>query len=417
MPFAGYENFEACVIDQKSKGYSANSARKICGKLQAEAEGKASRKSFRFFDAMTTDGVERSEANGPPTAFRIWKKGSNVTDHGPTVFSERSAALLLAEQAKRGNRYSIDVDHMSLDKDAPIENHAAVGWFSLDVRGGDLWATNIEWVNDNIRAGLTKGAWKYMSPAYDVDEDGEVTSFLNLSLTANPATHATTALASRGARKGTSQMDEEKKAKKAMTWGDIKAALDGDDENAKAAAYATIAAAFPEHEEPDGDEGKKDAEEAPEKKDSADDADKKDAEDEPEKKDSALAAALAEVNRLATRVSDLEKKSASDERKTLLASRPDFAPELVKILSSSPLGVVRDAVKSLPKVAVMKTTETVQATRGSTNSDDRSPRLPPEERKQLRQRMGLESTASEIRWDERKASRVFPAVLAKKEAK
>ncbi len=189
----------------------------------------------RFFDSLTTDGVERAEANGPPTAFRIWKQGSNVTDHGPTIFSDRSAELLAAEQATRGNRYSIDVDHMSLDKSAPIENHAAVGWFSLEVRAGELWATAIEWVNDTIRAGLSKGAWKYMSPAYDVDEDGEVISFLNLSLTANPATHATTALASRGAHsKDPRKMAKAKAA--GMKWGDIKAALDGEDEDAKASA-------------------------------------------------------------------------------------------------------------------------------------------------------------------------------------
>jgi len=40
MPFAGYENFAACVVDQRKKGHSEESARRICGKLQAEAEGE-----------------------------------------------------------------------------------------------------------------------------------------------------------------------------------------------------------------------------------------------------------------------------------------------------------------------------------------------------------------------------------------
>lgn len=40
MPFAGYEDFDACVIDQKSKGHSDDSAHKICGALQAQAEKK-----------------------------------------------------------------------------------------------------------------------------------------------------------------------------------------------------------------------------------------------------------------------------------------------------------------------------------------------------------------------------------------
>ncbi len=373
----------------------------------------------RYFDALTTDGVERSEANGPPTAFRIWKQGSNVTDHGPTIFSERSASKLLEEQARRGNRFSIDVDHMSLDKSAPLENHQAVGWFSLDVRAGELWATDIEWVNDTIRAGLTKGAWKYMSPAYDVDDDGEVTSFLNLSLTANPATHATTALASREAQ---TQRKTRMTAKaEAMQWGDIKAALDGDDEDKKASAYAAIKAAFPD-KEPDGDEGEKKKEgDDSEKKDSKaseDEPEKRDAEDEPEKKDSTVAAALAEVNRLSAKVRDLEKKNETDERKSLLASRPDFAPELVTILAKAPIALVREHVAKLPKTAaVTRSTETIQATRSG--DAGAASRLAPAASQALAERMGLRKSAAAIGWDPNmKTTRVFPvgAVAAKKES-
>jgi len=40
MPFAGYKNFDACLLEQVKKGHDQESARKICGKLQAEAEGK-----------------------------------------------------------------------------------------------------------------------------------------------------------------------------------------------------------------------------------------------------------------------------------------------------------------------------------------------------------------------------------------
>jgi len=37
-PFADYENFDACVADQKSKGHPEESANKICGKLKHELE-------------------------------------------------------------------------------------------------------------------------------------------------------------------------------------------------------------------------------------------------------------------------------------------------------------------------------------------------------------------------------------------
>lgn len=37
-PFAGFENFQACVTEQTGKGHSDESARKICGALQAQTE-------------------------------------------------------------------------------------------------------------------------------------------------------------------------------------------------------------------------------------------------------------------------------------------------------------------------------------------------------------------------------------------
>jgi hypothetical protein len=352
------------------------------------------RGTIRRLDALATEGVERAEANGPPTAFRIWKAGVNPTDHGPTVFSERSATLLMAQQAVRGNRFSMDVDHLSLNVEAPLESRRAVGWFSLEVRDGELWATDVEWT-DTVRAGLTKDPpeWKYFSPAYDIDpETNEVVSFLNCALTNNPATHAVTALASNsaGATKGIR-----------MKYEDLIASLckmaEGDDDNA-GKARAALKAMMPDDDEEkkdaaDGeDDAKKDAEDKPDKKDAADE------DGDEEKKDTAIAAALAEVNRLAARVRDLEVKGEADERKTLLASRPDFAPELVAILAKAPLSVVRDSVAKLPKTSTLPaTTETVQATRGEGQGDARASRLPAEEKAALDARMGIARREASIK--------------------
>lgn len=41
MPFAGYENFDACVVDQLKRGNDAESARKICGALEAGTEKRS----------------------------------------------------------------------------------------------------------------------------------------------------------------------------------------------------------------------------------------------------------------------------------------------------------------------------------------------------------------------------------------
>jgi hypothetical protein len=309
---------------------------------------------------------------------------------------------------------------MSLDKDAPLENHAAVGWHSLEVRGGELWATNVEWA-DCVRAGLSKDPpeWKYFSPAYDIDpKTDEVVSYLNTALTNNPATHNVTALASRGAAtKGTSPMDEKKEA---MTWGDIKAALDGDDEDKKAAAYAAIQAAFPPmHDEPDGDEGKKEekkaAEDEPDKKDAEDDADKKDAEDDADKKDAvSLAASLdSDLRAVKAELAAFRAERDNAERSRLIASR-EMSLELAKKLSSKSLALVKEIVETLPvKKSAPKSTETVQATRGA-NAESRASKLSPAERTSLDEQMGLSTKKASIHWD--RSSRVFP-VNASKETK
>src|SRR6187551_3595615 len=91
-----------------------------------------------------------------PTEFLIWRAGDNTTDHGEVLFTRRSAEVLMREQRVRGNEYSIDIDHLSLKEEAPIESHRAVGWHTLAVRldaNGDpeLWAVDVRWT-DTVRA-------------------------------------------------------------------------------------------------------------------------------------------------------------------------------------------------------------------------------------------------------------------------
>jgi hypothetical protein len=355
--------------------------------------------------ALAFDGVER-EPGGPPLAFRIWKAGDNTTDHGPTVLSERSIELLLEEQARRGNRYSIDVNHLSLDKTAPLENQRAVGWFSIADRDGDLWAVACEWT-DVVRDGLSKDPpeWRYHSPAYAVDpETNEVISLTNLAITNTPATWSVTALASSGASKGTSRMKLE----------DIKAAFEGADDDAKKSAWAAIAKAM-SSTAGDSDEGdeKKDAEDAPEKKDakkasaddaekkdSADDAEKKDSADEPEKKDSKLASLVAaqdkQIRAMRAELDGARKERESAERKNLIASRV-MSDELAKTLASKPLEVVRDICAALPAKAAGPGVPEVKATRGATQGTGDGAQLPVDVKAKLDERMGLRKASVTIR--------------------
>jgi hypothetical protein len=364
---------------------------------------------LRRLDALASDGVERAEPNGPPTAFRIWRAGLNPTDAGPTLFTDRSAALLLAQQAERGNRYPIDIDHLSLNVDAPLESRRAVGWFSIEVRDGELWARDVEWT-DTVRDGLAKEPpeWRYHSPAYDQDPvTGEVLGLLNLAITNLPATHSVTALASR-VTKGAS-----------MNYEDVKAALSGADEEKRAAAWAAIKAAFdgeepekkdaedepPAPEKTDAEEPPPDSEPAPEKKTDAEE--KEDEEDEPdapppEKKETSVVASIdAELRKVNAKLAVLEKERDDKERAAILASR-EMSPALAKVLAKKPLASVREICAALPPKAekpASKTTEAVQATRGATQGQGGAARLPAEEKRKLDERMGLVKRQASIRHD------------------
>jgi hypothetical protein len=186
--------------------------------------------------------------------------------------------------------------------------------------------------------------------------------------------------------------------------------------------YAAIKAAFPD-EEPDGDEGKKEGEDAPEKKDGEEPAEKKDAEDEADKKDSkaseddadkkdssVVASVDAALRAANARIAALEKKQEGEERASLMASR-EMSAALAKTLSSKPIALVREICATLPlkSTKAPKSTETVQATRGGTA--DTASRLPPEESRKLAERMGLRSQSAAIGWDPNmRTTRVFPVL-------
>lgn len=351
------------------------------------------------------DGVERTEIGGPPSAFRIWRAGDNATTHGPTVFTERSAALILQQQSVQQNRFSVDINHLSLDKTAPLENQRAVGFFSVEVRDGELWAVDCEWT-DLVKNGLSKNPpeWKYHSPAYDIDpETGEVLGLTNLALTNNPATFNVTALATSGACKDNVPL---------MKLEDIKAAFEGADPDKKAAAWAAIAKAMASDGEPSEKEAAKASDdEAPESKKEAakasdDEPEKKDAkasDDEPEKKDAkasktlpsdlaSMDKALRDANK---RIAELEKVNHESERKTLLAS-VEASTALRKLLATKPIAEVREICATLPAKAPKTTsTEAVQATRGAGQESGGSA-LPPDQKEELDRRMGVKSVTASV---------------------
>ena len=351
------------------------------------------------------EGVERATPGGAPIAFRIWKGGENVTDHGTHVLTRASIQRLLADQATRGNLYSIDVDHLSLSKEAPPESRKSVGWFAIEERGDELWATRVEWT-DVVRAGLEKNPpeWRYHSPAYDVDrKTGEIVSLTNLALTNNPATHRVTALASSVSAS---------KQEYDMNFKECLAALMGDDEEKKKEAIAAMKAAFGD----DADGEKKDEKKKEETKASEDPpAEKKDE----EKKEATTAAQATATGALLTVVKELESKVTSldaerekRQRSEVLATRKDLPDALVKHLMSMPLDQMKATIAVLPvttpdPAAAAKVTATRGAGQGGTDGV-RASMSPPEERQRISANMGLSQQKAKIHSVRNK--RIYPMI-------
>lgn len=345
--------------------------------------------------SMAFDPATCEKVDGLPVAFRIWKFGVNPTDKDGKVidvnFTARACAILLQEQATRGNRYSFDIDHLSQSAVAPPEARRGMGSHILEARGTteepELWAADCRWT-EFAAAGMRQEVpeWISFSPAFDISKATlEPVSYLNTSLTNNPATHHATVFANRGldapAPSGAQEQRMEFSAflaalqeliAKAQT-PVAAAAPPASAEPAKAEPVKATEPPPPAAKEPDGDEGKK------------------------------TEAVTASLSRLHTVESELlaykeaelkakKEKADAEERTRLLASRKDFGPAVLKGLENASLDVVRWSVENLPKSANLAAVVSVQATRGVGQTSEADSALPADEAAELKVQMGLVET-------------------------
>jgi phage I-like protein len=131
-----------------------------------------------------------------PLAFRIFPRGtfratqfvSGKIARREYLFDEAAAESVMASYLGRGNpRIVIDYEHASM---APAERIAegapAAGWFSLEVRDGELWAVEVEWT-PRAKRRLEEKEYAAFSPVFIYDREGRVTHLRNLALTNDPA--------------------------------------------------------------------------------------------------------------------------------------------------------------------------------------------------------------------------------------
>jgi phage I-like protein len=327
------------------------------------------RKSAVVIDGASSVAlVERPAPNAAPTAFRIWAAGENIADDGAIFFTEESAALLMAEQASRGRTYSIDFDHLSLATDRQAEAGRAAGWHSLEVRADvngkpELWAVAVDWCAD-VRAGLEENPprWRFFSPAFRVNDKGEVISYVNLALCINPMTHGIPQLASASAvsTKGSSMN------RKAMLAALAAMAAGADGEKKEALTCALSFLSDDEKEEKGDGSDKKEADsgESEEKKDDSEKSEEKShADGEDEKKDDekehAIRANAAKpsddiVRAMADDLVKANKRIEALEVEKMLDARQDLPESVRKWCAAQPAAVVKSFLASAPKQAATR---------------------------------------------------------------
>jgi phage I-like protein len=129
-----------------------------------------------------------------PTEFRIFKAGINETSKGPFLFDEQAARDVMAHYQREGVDLIVDLEHLSLDHEAPHYDPDARGHFKLAVRDGELWACSVAWAPDGRRR-LGEKTQRYISPVAMRDrETKRVVSIANVALVAQPATYHAPAL-------------------------------------------------------------------------------------------------------------------------------------------------------------------------------------------------------------------------------
>ncbi len=127
-------------------------------------------------------------SNDPPTEFRMFKAGWNSTKKGKFLFDDEAAKSVMAAYKEHGVDRPIDLEHMSLDPKAGNWDPDARGWFKLEMRDGELWATDVRWTPDGAER-LTNGKQRFISPCFAFDKETKrVSEVINAAICAIPAT-------------------------------------------------------------------------------------------------------------------------------------------------------------------------------------------------------------------------------------
>jgi phage I-like protein len=161
--------------------------------------------------ALASTAVDLFGGDGPkdpPKEFRIFEGGVVKTTKGEFMFDSQAAAAVMAAYEQHGVDLTIDYDHHTLSTGQGVKAVSA-GWFNLDLRDGDLWATNVRW-NPPAIEHFANGEYRYFSPLFDYERGSlRITNLINNALTNTPAMDGIEALIAASATTGDSTMTDE----------------------------------------------------------------------------------------------------------------------------------------------------------------------------------------------------------------
>ncbi|MGK3995106.1 phage protease [Sorangium sp. So ce1024] len=127
-----------------------------------------------------------------PREIRLFRRGENPSTKGSFIFDDVAARQVMSAYERMGRKWIIaDYDHGSLQRNPvdPSKSARSAGKAALELRDGELWATNIQWT-PAAKASIEAGEWPSVSPAFAHGEDRRPVWVMNFGLTGNPALHS-----------------------------------------------------------------------------------------------------------------------------------------------------------------------------------------------------------------------------------
>jgi phage I-like protein len=136
-----------------------------------------------------------------PTELCLFKAGLTDTTKGVYRVDEAACASVLRCHADYGNTLPFDYDHAMFApgwmRADPARSGEAAAWFHPSVKDGAIMASGIDWTADAAER-LRSKKYRYLSPAFNHDEEGRVLEIVGAALTNIPATkHMDAIMASR----------------------------------------------------------------------------------------------------------------------------------------------------------------------------------------------------------------------------